>query len=277
MPIGSGRSVIVVVTGSPDPRQRPFRPSISSYPASYPETVGGGADHVVPVSCCLSATGVRFSIILFPPRDWAFLTVGLPAPGGRTQTGLPRSARTSYDRGGSPLYPEDDGARPDLGDVPSRRLPLHGGSSFNPAPASHLAGVCLTRHQRGFKQFSRPVFPSPVAARMEREPLGFPSSFAPRRYRQRTSRVGTGHRARARNYQLNITLGLILRPVVHSFRATSRRTVHCDSLDQRDTQRRTRSKPSVGRCGSPFAPSRAVLRSACRSAALATMSTKGEP
>ena len=40
---------------------------------------------------------------------------------------------------------------------------------------------------------------------MEREPLGFPSSFAPRRYRQRTSRVGTGHRARARNYALNIT------------------------------------------------------------------------
>jgi hypothetical protein len=53
--------------------------------------------------------------------------------------------------------------------------------------------------------------------------------------------------------------------------------VHCDSLDQRDRERRTRSKPSVGRCGSPFAPSRAVLRSACRSAALATVSTKGEP
>jgi hypothetical protein len=30
----------------------------------------------------------------------------------RTRTGLPRSARTSYDRGGSPLYPEDGGARP---------------------------------------------------------------------------------------------------------------------------------------------------------------------
>ena len=44
---------------------------------------------------------------------------------------------------GGPLYPEDDGARPDLGDVPNRRLPLHGGSSFNPAPTSHLAGVCL--------------------------------------------------------------------------------------------------------------------------------------
>jgi hypothetical protein len=111
------------------------------------ETTSGGASHRVPVSCCLSATGIRFSIILFPPRDWAFLTVGLPAPGGRTQTGLPRSTRTSHDRGGSPLYPEDDDAHPDLGDVPSRRLPLHGGSSFNPAPTSHLARLRLTRHQ----------------------------------------------------------------------------------------------------------------------------------
>ena len=30
----------------------------------------------------------------------------------RTLTGLPRSARMSYDRGGCPLYPEDGGARP---------------------------------------------------------------------------------------------------------------------------------------------------------------------
>jgi hypothetical protein len=30
------------------------------------------------VSCRLSATGIRFSLILFPPRDWALLTVGLP-------------------------------------------------------------------------------------------------------------------------------------------------------------------------------------------------------
>ena len=30
----------------------------------------------------------------------------------RTSTGLPRSARASYGRGGSPLYPEDDGALP---------------------------------------------------------------------------------------------------------------------------------------------------------------------
>jgi hypothetical protein len=29
-------------------------------------------------SCCLSATGIRFSVILCPPRNPALLTVGLP-------------------------------------------------------------------------------------------------------------------------------------------------------------------------------------------------------
>jgi hypothetical protein len=64
---------------------------------------------------CVSAAGVRFSVIRFPPGDWAFLTVGLPdTPAGafRTSTGLPRSARTSCDRGGCPLYPGDGGALP---------------------------------------------------------------------------------------------------------------------------------------------------------------------
>ena len=53
-----------------------------------------------------------FSVIRFPPGSWAFLTVGLPDVTARTPSGLPRSARTSYDRGGSPLYPEDGGAHP---------------------------------------------------------------------------------------------------------------------------------------------------------------------
>ncbi len=32
------------------------------------------------VSCWLSAAGVGFLVILFPPGSWAFLTVGLPDP-----------------------------------------------------------------------------------------------------------------------------------------------------------------------------------------------------
>ena len=48
----------------------------------------------------------------------------------------------------------------------------------------------MTSHQRGFKQFTRPVFPSPVAPGWNEEPLGFPPSFAPRDYSQRTSGRG---------------------------------------------------------------------------------------
>jgi hypothetical protein len=49
-----------------------------------------------------------------PPGDWAFLTVGLPDTRlrVRTRTGLPRSTRTSYDRGGCLLYPEGGGTHP---------------------------------------------------------------------------------------------------------------------------------------------------------------------
>ena len=38
---------------------------------------------VVPVSRCLSATGIRFLVILFPPGTWAFLAVGLPGTAWR--------------------------------------------------------------------------------------------------------------------------------------------------------------------------------------------------
>jgi len=86
----------------------------------------------------------------------------------RTSTGLPRSARTSNDREGCPLYPGDDGAHPGQRTVLSRRLPHLNGTSLHPAPTLHLTGLHITRHQRRFKQFTRPVFPSPAATRMER-------------------------------------------------------------------------------------------------------------
>src|SRR5215831_2800288 len=68
LPIGSGASNHQVHTGSPDPRQLPFGPGIRPYPASYPGTASGGASTRCPVSCRLSATGLRF--------------LGHPAPAG---------------------------------------------------------------------------------------------------------------------------------------------------------------------------------------------------
>jgi hypothetical protein len=95
----------------------------------------------VPVSRRLSATGVRFSVIRYPPGNWALLTVGLPntpkgAPGPRRGYHVPHArTATGVD---APLYPEDGSAPPGPRDVLSQRLPLHGDQSFDPAPTSIL-------------------------------------------------------------------------------------------------------------------------------------------
>ena len=111
----------------------------------------------------------------------------------RTPTGLPRSARTSYDRGGCPLYPEDGGAPPGLRDVLSRRLPLHGGQSLHPAPTSILRGCAL----RGINEGSShsPVRSSPRLRPpgWNGPPLGLPpEASAPRRPRAVDARQGWG-------------------------------------------------------------------------------------
>ncbi len=162
----------------------------------------------------------------------------------RTPTGLPRSARTSCDRGGRPLYPEDGGALPGLRDVLSRRLPHHSGPSLHPAPTSHRAGLCFTRHQRGFKRFARPVFPSPVATRVERgRPWAFPRASHP----AITSGARRGW-GQAIEHGPGTTLYDIRRTSnqrVHSMRATSRRTVQSRALDLTVECARSRTKPAL--------------------------------
>ena len=108
------------------------------YPASYPRRPAGGASHScpgfpLPFGCRHSLLGHQI------PAG------GLGLPHGRltgqhsdrTPTGLPRFARTSYDRGGCLLYPEDGGALPELSGLPNRRLPLPSGQSLSSATASH--------------------------------------------------------------------------------------------------------------------------------------------
>jgi hypothetical protein len=88
----------------------------------------------------------------------------------------------------------------------------------------------LTRHQRGFKQFTRPVFPSPATARMERAAAwAFPWASHPADQEPDNARQG---RDRPSSTDLELPLNShpsILHPVVHSFRATSRRTFHSNS------------------------------------------------
>jgi hypothetical protein len=57
---------------------------------------------------------------------------------------------------------------PDRSDSATGTRRILSGQSLFPAALPIGLGSCFTRHQRGFKQFARPVFPSPAAARMER-------------------------------------------------------------------------------------------------------------
>ena len=114
-------------------------------------------------------------------------------PTARTSTGLPRFARTSCDRGGCLLYPEDGGAHPDW----ARPRPAPAASRRPvPAPRSSIpsAGLPITRHQQRFTQFTRPVFPSPVAPGWNGRPWAFPRASNPAGQEPTTHvRAGTGH------------------------------------------------------------------------------------
>jgi hypothetical protein len=97
----------------------------------------------------------------------------------RTQTGFPRSARTSSDRGGCPLYPGDDGARPDWPRSPARVCRFSTARPCTPPQPPSNARLRMTRHQRGFKQFTRPVFPSPVVPGWNGSPWALPRASHP--------------------------------------------------------------------------------------------------
>ena len=72
-------SIIVYLTGPPDHVSTLSGPSIRPYPASYAGRPAEGPTIMLPVSCRLSAAGIRFLVIRCPLGDWASLTVGLPA------------------------------------------------------------------------------------------------------------------------------------------------------------------------------------------------------
>ena len=163
-----------------------IRPVIRKHPA-------GGPALTLPLSRCLSAVGIRFLGVLFPPGTRAFLTVSLPAtprlappdPDGvstfrahETRPGrvssLPRGRRCSR------------GHRR----VRGRRLPPCNGWPLPPRYCPPTRDVRLTRHQQGFRVIHPSGLPLTCDTRSERAPLGFPLSFALGRYQPRTSGRG---------------------------------------------------------------------------------------
>jgi hypothetical protein len=155
------------------------------------------------VSRCLSAAGIRFSVILFPPGSWALLTVGLPDhspdPDGVT------TFRTHELRSGwAPSVPRRQRCSPRTGPLPGRRLPHRNGMSLSPpyVPSTRLR---ITRHQPRVHTCS-PVRSSPACGRPDGtgRPWAFPGlRTPPAKSRTTHARAGTGHRARTWNYTLN--------------------------------------------------------------------------
>jgi hypothetical protein len=147
---------------------RPRQPAFAAghqarYPPSYSwnRPVGGPAP-VVPLSCCLSAGGLRFLGVLFPPRDWALLTVGLPPrPSGRGGPDGVLTFRTHETRPGRvPSLPRRRRCPRDHRIVLGRRLPtLSGWPLVTPAPRPD-PGSCRNEASARVYWYS-PCRPSP--------------------------------------------------------------------------------------------------------------------
>jgi hypothetical protein len=158
-------------------------------------TTGGGANHDVPPSRCLSAAGIRF---LGPPVPAGELSsprgrpTGHRMTGARTPTGFPRCARTRSDWGGRPLYPGNSGVLRPLVASHGRRLPPLNGRFLDSGNAIHRPELVPDETStRG----SLIVRPSSLPLRLWSPDgtgtLGLdPLSSAPRSYPQRTSEWG---------------------------------------------------------------------------------------
>jgi hypothetical protein len=217
---GSEITIIFLFTGSPDRVSTLSGPRHQArYPAGYPKRPpgGGGQPSRFPVAFRPPAFASRSS---HTRRGVGPSSRSAYRPEGRTQTGLPRSARTSNDRTGCPLYPGDDGAIPTVTN-PRSASAASQRPAPNPAPTTHQRGLNL----RGISKSSRnsPARSSPHP----RLPDGTGAASAfPRASNPANAahvRVGTGHRHGPEATLTTSAAPPILR--THSLRATSRRTL----------------------------------------------------
>lgn len=124
----------------------------------------------------LSAVGIRFLGILFPPRDSAPLTIGLPGPKVRTPTGIPRSTHTRLDRVGRPLYPGSSGVHTTDGNARSRHAASSSGLTqvFDPSSWARHNEASPRIHSRSPVRTSpRPVIPPDGTGAPWASSLGF--------------------------------------------------------------------------------------------------------
>jgi hypothetical protein len=130
-------------------------------------------------SRCLSAAGIGFLVILCPPRSWAFLTVGLPDPTGPDLDGVSTFRTLKMRPGWAPSIARERWCSYKPTTIIDLHLAHRSAVSLHRATTSITARLRLTSHQRGFKQFARPVFPSPVAPGWNTGPWAFPRASHP--------------------------------------------------------------------------------------------------
>ena len=212
-----------VVLGAHLTTSAPFR--VRAYARIRPVTRDGRrrASHDVPVSCRLSATGIRFLVILCPLGNWAFLAVGLPVllPGPDPDGVVTFRAHAELRPGWVPSLPR--GLRCPHGRqvIPGRRMPPCSGPSLYPRPATHHRRLLITRHHQGFTVVHPSGLPLACSPRVEREPSGlFPGLHTPPLPAAHAG-VGTGIVGTCLSY---VTISWSSSQRSHSPRATSCRT-----------------------------------------------------
>jgi hypothetical protein len=80
--------------------------------------------HMISLSCFLSAAGIRFLGVLFPPPDSAFLTVGLPPQKCDGPDGVTTFHTHEIRPGWVPALPREQRCPHDRRIVLGRRLPI---------------------------------------------------------------------------------------------------------------------------------------------------------
>jgi hypothetical protein len=131
------------------------------------------------VSRRLSATGIRFSVILFPPGSWALLTVGLPDQG----SGPRRGYRVPHARAaigvGALCAPGTTVLFPDRGHFPAGACRFAAASPCTP-PYFPSTEISLNEAStKGSHVFARPIFPRLWPPGWNGPPLGFPRASHP--------------------------------------------------------------------------------------------------
>ena len=147
----------------------------------------------MPVSCRLSATGIRFLGHPDPAEEFS-LPYGRPtSPTALDPNGV-STFRTHETRPGwAPSLPRGGGVPPTGRDCPRPAPAASQRPALHPAHASHLRGPGSDEAStKVHSRFTRPIFLSPVASRMERGPFGFPLELRTPPLPATHAKAGTG-------------------------------------------------------------------------------------